>query len=401
MFHFDTYALYWPIIAASALFLILGLWWRLSAARAMELAPKELSWVRKRPSSGFPFLQELLQKPGLRWPFLLLTLVLAAAFAAAKLANTGMIYVHAPDLFFRSRYGLVMVLLWCLGGAAIYLSLNILFGSLWVSLPGTLLFLSSAARGHGEACMMAVTLLLVLLYLRAEKPGFPAELLYLAAVLSLAPLLALRPGLLWLFLCLPCAHWYKLIHQRRSFRLSGGQLSLALLLSLLAWVLCLGLAVLLFRFLAFGFQAGQLLIIAQPKRFLNACRLFLTQIPRQLFAAPTPGMTIDLMVDAPLFGFGLWGCCSAWRMAHARRDSVGALVLILLAALLALWLITGRYVLTLGLTLSTACILQDAFLGRKRTMSILLPLAGMLWYIGISVAAWYVPLTVGLQGRLV
>ena len=72
----------------------------------------------------------------------------------------------------------------------------------------------------------------------------------------------------------------------------------------------------------------------------------------------------------------------------------------MLAALFVVWLLTGAYVLTLGLTLTTACILHDAELGKKRTASILLPLIGMLWYVGISVAAWYFPLTKGLLERL-
>ena len=50
----DKYLPYWPVISASLLFLVLGLWWRLSAARAMELAPKDPSWVKNYRAGGFP-----------------------------------------------------------------------------------------------------------------------------------------------------------------------------------------------------------------------------------------------------------------------------------------------------------------------------------------------------------
>lgn len=397
---FDTYVLYWPVIAAGALFLILGLWWRMSAARAMELAPKSPDWVRQYRSGAFPFRSALPQQPRIRLAALLSAFVLGAVFAAARFGNTGMIVSRSFLLFSGSRYGILLVLLKAVGASAVFLLLNLLFDSLWVTLPGTLLFAASAARGHSECCFLAFSLLLLLLYLRAEKPGFPAELLYLAAIVSLAPMLALRPALAWLILCFPPVHWYKLVFQRRTQQLSGGQLVLALLLSALSWAACLCLAVLLYRFLVNGLALHGLLLILQPKRFLLVGRIYLRGLLRQLLIAPMPGMTVDLMVDAPLFGFGIWGCCSAWRLGHTRRDARGVFILLVLAALFVVWLLTGAYVLTLGLTLTTACILHDAELGKKRTASILLPLIGMLWYVGISVAAWYFPLTKGLLERL-
>ena len=398
----DKYLPYWPILAASALFLILGLWWRLSAARAMELAPKSAGWVKNYRAGGFPLRRALPEHPKLRFWAFLLVLLLAAAFAAGRLANLGMIYLNRPTLFFHyTRYCVLLGFLYTLGAAAVYLLLNALFDSRWVSLPGSLLFLASAARGHGECCFLALSLLFLVLYLRAEKAGFPAELLYLCAVLCFAPLLALRPALVWLCLGFLLAHWYKLRFQRRERKLSGGGLLLALLAALLVWALTAALAAVLQRFLWSGFRLSAVLAMTDPNRFLQTCKSFLEGIRSSLFRLPTLGVTVDLMVDAPLFGFGLWGVCAAWRLAKKRRDARGVFVLLAMAACLIVWLVTGCYILSLGLTLTTACVLREADLGKKRWPVVLLTLAGILWYICIQVAAWYVPLTAGLVERLV
>lgn len=395
------YLEYWPIIAASALFLVLGLWWRLSASAAMERAPKPIGWVKNYRSGAFPFRRELLGKGKPVWWALLLVLVLGAAFAAARLFNSALIYQIPKKEYCLSTYGVTRVLLHTLGAGAACCLLYALFNSTWVALPGALLFAASAARGHTECCFLALSLLFLLLYLRAEKPGLPAELLYCCAVLTIAPMIALRANLVWLIPFYPIVHWYKLIFQRRAQRLSGGGLILSLLLAFVSWLLTALLAALLYRFLMLGLHLNNLGSYFQPKRVLYSARLLFRSMKRDLFTVPTPGMTIDLMVDAPLFGLGFWGCGSAWTMARKRRDARGVFALTVLALLLIVWLVSGRYVLSLGLTLSAACILRDADLGKKRGLSVLLPVLGMLWYIGIQIAGWYIPLTKGLLERLV
>jgi hypothetical protein len=397
----DKYLPYWPIIAASILFLAVGLWWRLSAARAMELTPKDPNWVKRYRAGGFPFRRVLPAKAPLPWWALVLAVLLAAAFTCGKLANIGMIYTQRPDLLIPSRYALLLLLLHTIGGCAVYLLLHVLFSSVWISLPGALLFAASASQGHAEGCLLAVSLLFLLLYLRAEKPGFPAELLYLCAIAVLASMIALRPALVWLLLCFPPVHWYKLNAQRRERKLTGGQLFCALLAALVIWALVIVLASVLRRFQMGGFRLSQVLALTAPARFRFNLTYFLKELRDNLFSLPTRGMTIDLMVDAPLFGFGLWGCCSAWRLGKNRRDARGVFILLVFAALLIVWLVTGRYTLTLGLTLTAACILHDADLGRKRADVVLLTAAGICWYIVIQLAAWYIPLTAGLQQRLV
>ena len=397
----DTYLPYWPIFAASLLFLGFGLWWRVTAARAMERAPKALDWVQKYRAGEYALGRHLPRPAKPCWWILLIALLAGALFAAAHFANVGMVYHDTPALFFSSRYGLFYVALRALGAAAVYWLLTLLFEHNWAALPGALLYAASAARGQGEGSFLALCLLLLVLYLRAEKPGFPAELLYLAAVLMLAPAVALRPELIWLGLGLLAAHWYKLGALRRSGKLSGGVTVWSLLAALVVWALALVAAALLRRWLMFGFQFRIILKLLEPKRVLLALRILLRSYPDLLFRMPSRGMLVDLMVDAPLFGLGLWGCCSAWVLARKRRDSRGGLVLLVLAALLLCWLLTGRYILTLGLVLTSACALRDAHLGKKRLGTVLLLAAAICWSVCIQLAAWYVPLTAGLVERLV
>ena len=396
----DTYLPYWPLFASCALFLALGLWWRLAAARAMEGTPKSAAWVRSYRTGGFPFRRELLGSPRLCWWALLLTLVLGAAFAAFRFVNTWSLYTQEPLRLLGGRYSILMILLCALGAGAVFCLLQLLFGSPWTALPGALLFAASPVRSHGIACLLAVSLLLLVLYLRAEKPGFPAELLYLCAVLSLSPLVALRSAMLWVLPCFPLLHWYKLRAHRRARQLSGGKLLAALLAALPVWALSVLLTPILYRFLMLGFGVRTLLGSLTPERYLRFCRELWQIILSQLLSRPTRGMTICLMLDAPLLGFGLWGCVSAWVSARKRRSVRGVFSLGVLAVLLLVWLLTGTYVLSLGLTLTAACVLHDAELAKKRWIPLSMTLTGVCWCLLLHVAAWYLPLVPGIIERM-
>ena len=398
---FEKYLSYWPLLAPALVFLALGLWCRVAAVRAAELAPKPLGWVKRYRGAGFPLRRDLPDKPRLRWWALLLILLLGGGLAAGRLAVSGTVFLRDPGYYFGLHYGQASIILCALGAGAVYCLLITLFDSLWTALLGALLFAASAAAGHSEGCLLAVSLLLLLWYLRAEKPGFPTELLYLAAVLALAPLIALRPALAWLLPCFPAAHWYKLVAQRRRQRLSGGQLALTLAAALLVWAAAALLAGALRWYLMLGFRTDALEVLYHPAFLFPALRALAHDLIRDLLLAPTPGMALDLMADAPLFGLGLWGSLSAWRLLRPRRDARGALILAVLAALLAVWLLSRRYALSLGLTLAAACVLREAELGKHRAPVLLLVLAGLAWSLGIQLAACFTRLAPGILERVI
>lgn len=397
---FDKILIYWPVLAASLLFLLLGLFWHLRSARAMELSPKPISWVRNYRSPGNSYRRELLGSPRPAW-FLLLGLCAGLALLALfQVVRTSMVAYAAPFTLLRLRYGVFSCLLYFLGALAVFFLLELLFDSGYTALLGALLFAASPVRGHGECCLLAMLLLLLLLWLRAEKPSLPAELLYFGACLMMAPILALRPALVWLLPLLLCFHWYKLLRQRREGQLSGGGLALRLLLALLVWALTFLLAVLLLRFLNLGFQLRAFRALLRPELLLASARSLLQQLLVSFLKLPTRGMTLNLFLDAPLLGFGFWGCFAAWTMARARRSVRGSFPLIILGALLGLWLLTGRYALNLGLILSCGCILKNTDLGKRRALGLVMVLLGLCWYIAIQFAAWSLPLPAGLLERL-
>ena len=392
---FDKYLSYWPVIAASLVFILLGLWWRFYAARAMERSPKSIEWVRRYRTGGFPFRRKLMGSPKLHVWALLAVLLAAGVLAWGRLANMGMILSGRSGSLFSDFYGFLRLTLALVGAGAVYCLLNVLFGSPWTALPGALLFAASAARGHEGNSLLALSLLFLLLYLREDKPGFPAELLYLASVLSLSLAVAAQPALLWLAPCYLPVHWYKLDHQLRTRRLPGKKLGLTMAAALVTWIVAAALGSTLHPLLA----EGAAVPLFSFSRFGPALRT-LTRDAIHSFALPALNGVVDLMVDAPLLGFGLWGFCSAWILARKRRDARGYFVLGVLAGVLLVWLITWSFMPTLGLTLSAACILRDANLGRKRIPALTLTLLGVAWYIFIHTAAWALPLSAELQARL-
>ena len=387
----DALRAFWPLFAAVPLFLILGFWWRFQAAAAMEQSPKPYTWVRQYRTGGFPFRRKLMGSPKLRVWALLAVLAAAGALWAGRFFSLDASGSGRPE-------GLALILpsaLCLLGAGAVFCLLSLLFDRLWVSLPASLLYAAASLRSNGAEALLTVSLLLLLLYLRTDRPGVAAELLYLAAVLALAPAVALRPAFLWLLPCYPPVHWYKLPYQPHGKQLSGRKLLLFLALSLIAWAVAVVLAAMLHPFLA---QGGYVPWFT-PSEIVYALRE-LAQEALDGLSLPTVEAAADLGVDAPLLGYGLWGCCSAWVLARRRRNIRGTSVLAVLAASVLLWLLTWRWVPILGLTLTTACILRDADLGGKRLTSVLFPLAGFLWYCFIYFAAWAVPLAGALLDRL-
>lgn len=383
----DALRAFWPVLAAALLFWILGLWWRFYEARAMEQSPKSFEWVKSYRTGGFPFQRKLLGNPKLCIWALLLVLLGAAALCSGWLVNAGVASSGTPGSRFTGSDWLRPLGLCVLGSGAVFCLLTVLFDSPWVSLPGALLFAAASVRSDGTNAVLALSLLLLLLYLRAGRPGFPAELLYLAALLALAPAIAIRPAMLWLLPCFSAVHWYKLLHQLRGRRFSTPKMALAVAASFVVLALTAALTVMLRSGLSSGLFGSALLQLLRDAV--------------HSFAFPGFVGAADLLVDAPLLGFGFWGCCSAWVLAWKRRDARGYFVLAVLTAQLLLWLATWNGAPILGLTLNAACILRDANLARKRWSALGLPLAGIAWYCFVHIAAWAVPLAAALRERLI
>ena len=389
----DALRAFWPVFAAGPLFLGLGFWWRFHAAAAMEKSPKPYSWVRQYRTGGFPFLKKWMGSPKLHVWALLCVMAAAGGLFVARLACMGSAGSGEGGSLFAGTGWILPLCMCVMGTGAVYCLLCILFDRLWVSLPAALLFAAAAIRSDGANAMLAVSLLLLLLYLRTERSGFTGELLYLAAILAFAPAVALQPAYLWLLPCFPPVHCRKLLHQLRSRKLSGTGMILFPLLGLALFALCAALGAVL-RPLLTGEKP-----LSEAAALIPALR-DLAWEALNCFSFPTLAGAVDLLIDAPLLGFGFWGCCSAWILARKRRNIRGSTALAVLAVQLLLWLLTWRCVPILGLTLTTACVLRDADLGGKRLTALLCPLAGLVWYCFIHLAAWLLPLSAELLERL-
>lgn len=393
------YGDYWPVFVGSLLFGTLGLWFCRAALNASELMPKPLDWVRNYRSGGYPFSKDRLGSLRLQPAFMVL---LFASLGFAFYASYMVARFLYPDLqpSFLSYYNIFSALLRIVGGGAVYLLLQLLLHSPRAALPGALLFAASSVRGHSDACLLALCLLPLLLYLPAQPGKLRGELLYLLACLLFAPLLALRPAMIWLLVWFPAVHWYKLGRMQREGQLSRGRLLGFAVAALSVWGIALLLTVLLRCFLLTGFRMKPLLLWLRPGTFRVFVRNWFSTLQATALRTPTRGMVLELLLDAPLLGYGFWGCRSAWRPGLRRRTGPDILILVILAALILCWLLCGVYLLTLPLTLCTACILRDADLGQKRWICVVSAAAGVCWYLIIQYAASALPLTAGLLERI-
>lgn len=397
---FSYYLSYWPVLGGALLFFCLGLWLHLTAAQAMELAPKPLSWVRNYRRSGFPFRQEVLGRPRVKAAVVCGAVALGLASGFLHVVAGGLVFCRAPWIYFRSSYGWIRVLLITGGTSAVFFLLHGLFDSLYTALLGALLFAAAPVRTLEAECVLAVCLLLLFLYLRWEKPGFPGEFFYLGALLVLGLLLSLEPAAGWLIPALVLAHWYRLLGYHRSNKLTPGLLTLALAAALVVWMLTGVLAALLRRFVLAGLSFRELASLMNPIRIRHACGELVQAILTRLLRLPTRGMTLYPMVDGALFGLGFWGCFAAWTMARKRRSVRGVFSLAVLGILVLVWLLSGRYLAGLGLTLTAACVLKNADLGGKRRFGLLMVLLAVCFDLLLLAAAWQLQVPQGLLERL-
>ena len=397
---FENYGSYWPVLVPAVCFLLLGLWLWLVSERAMEAAPKQLRWISEYRRPGFPFRAERMPFPPLRWPAVVAVALIAAAWQGLILLNTGFAILHSWTALNPTRYTWMLMLVAALGTAAVYVLLQLLYESGFSAFLGALLFAISPTDSQGPTCLLAIALLLAVLYLRAEKPGFPAELRYLGAILALCLGLSVCAPMVWLIPALIAVHLYKLIWQLRNNRIGVGPAALSLAAALVCWIVCLYGASVVRLFILTGGSVSALrkLISAAPSGAVF--RSLRRAVGIEMTVTPGLGRLVDPLIDAPLSALGVWGAVSAAGMACKRRNPRAVLVLIVAALLGLVWLLSARWLLPLGLALTLGAMLRNAELGNKRVLAVIPVAIGALYDIWILLATWGLPLNAELTRRL-
>ena len=396
----EHYGSYLPILIPAFCFLLLGLWLWLVSERAMEASPKQLRWLSEYRRPGFPFRAERMPFPSLRWPALIAVALIAAAWQGVILLNTGYTLLGSWTALRPTRYTIVLMGLAALGTAAVYLLLHILYESPFAAFFGALLFALSPTDSQGPVCLLAVALLLLVLYLRAEKPGFPAELLYLGAMAFYCMALTVCAPAVWLIPALIAAHLYKLVWQLRNNRLSFGALLIVLLVALVCWAVGLLGAAVTRTFVLAGGTLTALRAVIRPANLGTVVRSLLHAIRVELLAMPRLGHLVNPLLDAPLSALGIWGLVSAAGMAIKRRNPRAVLVLIVAALLGLIWLVSARWLLPLGLALTLGAMLRNAELGKKCIPAATVCLLAAFYDVWILLATWWLPLNRELISRL-
>lgn len=397
---FENYGSYWPVLVPAVCFLLLGLWLWLVSERAMEAAPKQLRWISEYRRPGFPFRAERMPFPPLRWPAVVAVALIAAAWQGLILLNTGFAILHSWTALNPTRYTWMLMLVAALGTAAVYVLLQLLYESGFSAFLGALLFAISPTDSQGPTCLLAIALLLAVLYLRAEKPGFPAELRYLGAILALCLGLSVCAPMVWLIPALIAVHLYKLIWQLRNNRIGVGPAALSLAAALVCWIVCLYGASVVRLFILTGGSVSALrkLISAAPSGAVF--RSLRRAVGIEMTVTPGLGRLVDPLIDAPLSALGVCGAVSAAGMACKRRNPRAVLVLIVAALLGLVWLLSARWLLPLGLALTLGAMLRNAELGNKRVLAVIPVAIGALYDIWILLATWGLPLNAELTRRL-
>ncbi|MBQ2327853.1 MAG: hypothetical protein II382_01585 [Oscillospiraceae bacterium] len=397
---FENYGSYWPVLVPAVCFLLLGLWLWLVSERAMEAAPKQLRWISEYRRPGFPFRAERMPFPPLRWPAVVAVALIAAAWQGLILLNTGFAILHSWTALNPTRYTWMLMVVAALGTAAVYVLLQLLYESGFSAFLGALLFAVSPTDSQGPTCLLAIALLLAVLYLRAEKPGFPAELRYLGAILALCLGLSVCAPMVWLIPALIAVHLYKLIWQLRNNRIGVGPAALSLAAALVCWIVCLYGASVVRLFILTGGSVSALrkLISAAPSGAVF--RSLRRAVGIEMTVTPGLGRLVDPLIDAPLSALGVWGAVSAAGMACKRRNPRAVLVLIVAALLGLVWLLSARWLLPLGLALTLGAMLRNAELGNKRVLAVIPVAIGALYDIWILLATWGLPLNAELTRRL-
>lgn len=391
---------YWPPLAGTLVFLLLGLWFWLRSSRAAEASPKQLDWVRRYREGGFPLCAKAIPAPKLPWFAVPAVFLAAAAFALLYQMNAGWSLLHSWTFFLRIPFSLFRIALAALGGTAVFLLVRTLFNSRLTGVLCAMLFITAPRTDYEHSCLLAMSLLFLLWYLRCEKTGFAAELLYLAGVLCYSLTLALWPGLLWIAPFVIALHWYRLRSYLQSNQLRFGPVLLYAAAALVFWALCVVIAALMRRFFHAGTSLEELLRLINPLRIRYAVSELVAAVPNDLLATPMRSILLNPAISAPLVGFGFWGLIRCLSQLHRRRSVRAAAVLAVAAVFGLTWLLTGYYILTLPLLLGAAQLIRDAITGKKTATAVCLCILAVLFNLFMEVGAWYLPMNIELRLRM-
>ena len=400
MYLIEKYFGYWPVIVGTAVFLVIGLLVWLVGERAMERSRKPLSWVGAYRQPGFPLRKEVLSCG--RFPIwvALLAALFALAVSAGLRAVGGLSMSGDPLLLLRSRYQVITIAVSVVGAICVAALLHIFFDSPAISVLGTLLFTTAPAYGHIPACLLALCLLLLVLYLRIDRGGFAPELLYLLAALVMACAIASQPRTVLFAPFMILVHWYKLGSLSRAGRMRFGTLVLALLAALVCWCAFAVLSALLRTFMFCGFGIRTAMTFVRRMGIKLVCAELYYYVRENLLLLPRRNLLLYPMMEAPLFGLGLFGALSALKMGIRRRDPRGWFCFLFLLLTIAVWICTGCYVVTLGLTLCTGCLLKNCAVGKKLGWAAAACVLGALYHLALTASSWLLPLVTGVADRI-
>ena len=391
---------YLPVIFAALVFLVIGAICFFSSQRALERSQKKLSWIKRHENGGFPFAREAFpsKKPDWLGVFGVAVFALVVSMAASAVESDLQGKDWLSGLF--SSHSLTAILISVCGTAALYLLLQLLFGSTVISASVSLLFASSLVGAHTAAAMLCVALLLLVLWVTSEQTKLlPTELLYGAACLTLCAAIALRPQLMPLLLLFVGLHLYKHIWRLRADEERPQIFLWALLLGLLFWLL----GAFLYVFGRIFFNFGAIVAAIWPRYAADPFGITGRMLKSGLRQIARPLMRSRLllpMMDAPLLGIGGFGMISALLLWLRRKDPRGLLTLGPALFTVLIWLLNDTSVLSAGLSLTAALLYANYERGGKRWPIAATAALGVAFNLALYFFGAYLPLCDGLLYRL-
>ena len=392
---------YLPVLLSVSVFCALGVWSFFASQRALERSPQQLDWIPQHDRGGYPFVRDAFPKVRADWlgVFGSAVFALVAGIGCAVLRNRYLGASWLGGLFSAPTLGAICLSV--VGAVSMYFLLQRLFGSTLISTCGALLATASYVGAHTAGATLTLALLLLVLWLTAEKEApFPTELLYWASCLALAGALALRPALLPAVLLFMGLHLFKLISLLRHDKLTPGRLALLLILALLVWAVSVAAYSLLRYFYHGSFTNGVFRSMLQDYGLLRVLLLQCTVGLRLVLQPLTRARLLLPLMDAPLLAFGALGALSGILLWTRRQDARAKLILPILGTLVLIWLLSDVSVLSVGLTLTTALLFHNFLRDRVKLPVVLLTVLGVACLLAFYYLAYRLPMTASILARL-